>query len=358
MIDAYTIGITLALEDGVSAGIATIRHDLLAFDRAIQDSAAGLLALRRLGQQMSVVGTGEPPPAPSRAPPVILPPAGPATSTPDAASPTDAAITPAPSLAPSPILRTSTGAEKAALIQTLAEERSPAAPGAVQNKVRPRATQPTRSESIAPPNLLPKLPSQRSAGQTQAIQLRNIAEFAPRALQAPKKFSADPPQARPLAEDRALTAESPVRQPPKPPSGAPLPAVLAAPPVRFDPAQRPVPAAPDETARLIPSSPGAAPRPARLPEDQPLRSAPTWLPEDRTLHSAPGRRFRDSPAAMPPPSRNEASSAGLSGEIMLDGSRLGRWVADTLTRMTERVPSGSTGIDPRASPGWPAIQAD
>ncbi len=56
MIDAYTIGITIALEDGVSAGVATIKQDLLALDRAIQATTAGLLALRRLGRQATVVG--------------------------------------------------------------------------------------------------------------------------------------------------------------------------------------------------------------------------------------------------------------------------------------------------------------
>ena len=33
MIDAYTIGITLALDNGVAAGIAAIRQDLAALDR-------------------------------------------------------------------------------------------------------------------------------------------------------------------------------------------------------------------------------------------------------------------------------------------------------------------------------------
>ena len=58
MIDAYTIGITIALDDGVSAGVATIKQDLLALDRAVQATAAGLLALRRLGEQVGTIGGG------------------------------------------------------------------------------------------------------------------------------------------------------------------------------------------------------------------------------------------------------------------------------------------------------------
>ncbi len=41
MIDAYTIGITLALEDGVSEGVVAIRHDLAALD----SDSAGCFAL-------------------------------------------------------------------------------------------------------------------------------------------------------------------------------------------------------------------------------------------------------------------------------------------------------------------------
>ena len=39
MIDAYTIGITLALNNGVADGIAAIRRDLAALDRAVDASA-------------------------------------------------------------------------------------------------------------------------------------------------------------------------------------------------------------------------------------------------------------------------------------------------------------------------------
>ena len=46
MIDAYTIGITLALNNGVAEGIAAIRRDLAALDRAVDASAAGLMQLR------------------------------------------------------------------------------------------------------------------------------------------------------------------------------------------------------------------------------------------------------------------------------------------------------------------------
>lgn len=46
MIDAYTIGITLALNNGVADGIAAIRRDLATLDKAVDASIAGLVQLR------------------------------------------------------------------------------------------------------------------------------------------------------------------------------------------------------------------------------------------------------------------------------------------------------------------------
>ena len=46
MIDAYTIGVTLALEDGVSAGLAELGRELATLDGAIRATSAGLDRLR------------------------------------------------------------------------------------------------------------------------------------------------------------------------------------------------------------------------------------------------------------------------------------------------------------------------
>jgi len=57
MDDAYTIGITLALENGVSEGLAIIRRDLEALDLAIAHTADGLAGLRRAGNA-AIAGAG------------------------------------------------------------------------------------------------------------------------------------------------------------------------------------------------------------------------------------------------------------------------------------------------------------
>jgi hypothetical protein len=60
MIDAYTIGVTLALEDGVSDGILAIRRDLAQLDIAVAESAAKLIMLRSLTVEAGLLmPTGE-----------------------------------------------------------------------------------------------------------------------------------------------------------------------------------------------------------------------------------------------------------------------------------------------------------
>jgi hypothetical protein len=58
---------------------------------------------------------------------------------------------------------------------------------------------------------------------------------------------------------------------------------------------------------------------------------------------------------MAPPAR-EATSSTLQGDVYLDGTRLGQWVADRLARDAGRPQSGTTGFDPRLGPAWPGAQ--
>ena len=81
MIDAYAIGITLALDNGVSAGLATIRRDLIVLNGIVEGSTTRLKNLTRAGadlQSLSAVGqqTGESPaPRAHRRVDGIMPPA-------------------------------------------------------------------------------------------------------------------------------------------------------------------------------------------------------------------------------------------------------------------------------------------
>jgi hypothetical protein len=57
------------------------------------------------------------------------------------------------------------------------------------------------------------------------------------------------------------------------------------------------------------------------------------------------------PSAVPPTS--DLQSTVLQGNIYVDGSRLGRWVTDHLSRAAERPRASMTGFDPRMTATWP-----
>ena len=54
MIDAYTIGISIALDDGVSEGIAQIRRKLVALDAATRSSISQVELLRQVAATVTV----------------------------------------------------------------------------------------------------------------------------------------------------------------------------------------------------------------------------------------------------------------------------------------------------------------
>lgn len=84
--------------------------------------------------------------------------------------------------------------------------------------------------------------------------------------------------------------------------------------------------------------------------------------------SAPGRGESEwrAPAApvgvareslMPGPQARQDAPARqgspIGGDVFLDGTRVGTWLADHLAREAGRPQSGATGFDPRLSPAWP-----
>ena len=59
MIDAYTIGITLSLDDEISQGLASIRNELVDVSRIVDASTAGLIRLRQIAQSTTALATAE-----------------------------------------------------------------------------------------------------------------------------------------------------------------------------------------------------------------------------------------------------------------------------------------------------------
>lgn len=66
--------------------------------------------------------------------------------------------------------------------------------------------------------------------------------------------------------------------------------------------------------------------------------------------AGPQRAQAVAPTAPPPQPAAEASSNG--GDVMLDGARVGRWMAAALAEQAARPPSGPTFFDPSQSPAW------
>lgn len=356
MIDAYTIGITLALDDGISAGIAAVRRDLLALDRVIGNTAAGLLALRRLGQQVSIVRQDPTQSTLSQVSPTARVSRGSAAPEADTLSPsTSDAPREAAKLPALPL--TNTGAFRAIpnLLDTppTPDRKVSAAPAATLAALNP----PPTTESGTPDGVV-EPPDQRTPAGKAEPRPRTAAEFAPRPLGPPQPVTSEPRPAPALPAEVAGPV-SPI-----------LPVVTIAPGVE-SPAIPSHPEAPP--AYPTPNAPSRArPEVARSPKivrreiDPDLHHAaptthrpPAHASEDRLQRPQPeSRSFSEPPRSQDTADRDQAPPAGVSGDISLDGMRLGRWMADSLARMTERPPSGSTGVDPRTTPTWPAMQGN
>jgi hypothetical protein len=163
---------------------------------------------------------------------------------------------------------------------------------------------------------------------------------------------------------------------------------------RANPHRLPVPGVRTATTRRRSASQGNIPATAPFTREPPWRPKPSptshLLKQRPALHLvgaaersgssganravAPARQPRapglaPTSAAMPPPSHQALAVGGRhpepalthhseSGEIILDGARFGRLVADRLARLLDRPHSGYTGMDPRATPTWPGAAVD
>ena len=336
MIEAYEIGITLALDNGVASGVAAIRRDLDTLDRAVAQSSAGLVALRNLsaGVQPTKIE-----PAGRWLANSIYPANRPTASSPDSIP-----------------IRETTVSEPSTSIAALPSPQSPPAPAhptqpAAPHQAKCKADAPRDQRSPTPP-LEPNwayipppviattikskpnsLPEQTAAhGPASAPEVAVPVPFL-KPLDA-NPISAQPTTVRPVSPTPA-TSEDAVQ-------------------LRADVAS-PLPLAP--STAVFTSS--AALAPARQPVSRSELGAATIsnrpvAPLLRSSHTTSPTNFEALPDRHVVPieadSAKYPATSNLYGEIILDGVRLGRWMADRLARATERPPSGMTGFDPRVSP--------
>ncbi len=393
MIDAYTIGITLALNNGVAEGIAAIRQDLAALDRAVDASAAGLMQLRaaaggsigaasadlaRLMDTARRAAAAMPKPSLGRHP--EEPPLGspPNEKKPEAqefqprsqqplapASPGESRLPAVPKVVlPGPAPTNAALRQSASPASPRAEppSRSPLAAVQKENASRPitlpipaspRAASDPRSASL--PRLLPEPATplwrekrtQPPIAPTAAAPAIDYAALA-RAMSPPRLGDA----ARPLATRHVEHTHAETRTIIRERETAPSP--IVAPPALVAPAPAPVPSGPTATA---PSAYKALAAP-RVSE-RPPPAAPVVVPGSRPRASQDGPRSVMLPKAvssgLPSAARQRPSTAPASTivEVVLDGAAIGRWMDQRLARAATRPPSGLTGFDPRLSPIWP-----
>lgn len=308
--DDYVIGIRLALDNGVSEGLAHIRADLASFDTAVAQSASALQALNALQLRGPTPRTSEPAqPASSKAeaPLPILPvaeravPMSPPTSS--SARPAMPAPVPLQPTAPQPLLDTRGASGALAPTPDSATQPAPQIANPVMQRPASFTTSPIRITST----VLPSPTRQLSPNAMAAPQPAPATETTP------------PPRQTTMSPPTSMTAQR-------------------ASPLSSD--QRPLAAAPtiDTTARH--------PLQARSPLPAPVAPVVETTSEQRPQP----RSSLPLPAA---PQIRRDSAGPTTGDIYLDGERLGHWMANKLAEAANAPPAGGTAFDPRLSIAWP-----
>ncbi len=370
MLEAYEIGISLALQDGVSAGIASIRRDLDTLDRAIAATSQNLARLQTQAGSAAAVHA----PAPVRTPSIQ------STESPALPKPAQAAITkpvrplPEPSLArpvpPAQATRQYTTSAPARVPEPQEAAVPPAAAGlafpavAAPPPARP-LPQPVLSSAVASAPVPPAPARPIPLMERPTLPAASAALAAPLPIAAPTR-GRDPPTRSvappaPLHSFPSSTPGSPAAPPPSTgPSSAPRGPASIARQAEFQrqearPAM-PRPAVPPASPAYRPPSPGApvqtaGPRPSRAVSVPSTPSAPS-VPRSAAPAFAPSAApptGQQGSFAPPPPA---PAPITMQGDIVLDGARVGRWMASNLARQAARPPAGPTGPDPRQTPLW------
>lgn len=364
MIDAYTIGINLALEDGVSEGIAVVRRNLATLDRAIAVTAAGLVALRRLGQEVSVVAPAVPRPVPiprsaTKAPPDV--------ETLELASSLPSSRGSVAPAGPDPATQPATRKAAAPASSVVEAQLRPMQPTMLRGEpdtglppaMPPTYRSPTSpSPPAQPPLTAPELLDRPLTATTSAPRPKSVADFAPRLpdrrrpiiagrLQPPPQIASIPIPSSPIPQPAGVPR---VHEIPEVTKFAKLPTASSeipiAPPAHFKVVPLPATVVPNAKVEVSSVAPLVHKRPATM--------SPEVGHDEFAEH--PSGTNRSPPRARHRRDHYEAAQSHASGDIMLDGAHLGRWVSDSLARLSERPLSGSTGLDPRMAPNWPAMQ--
>lgn len=360
MIDAYTIGITLALNDGVSAGIASIQRDVNALTSAVGNGASQLERLRELGRQVIT-------PFPAKV---------------DDKSPNTAeTLSAAPVKVSGQTEQGSREQERGADSVSIARVAVPPSMSFATLADRTGIRQDGYERSTLADALFRREtePGAAEAGNAATAALSEIPSFALPEGSRTNTWICDPwAFGRSLSPQFAVDPNVGVQ--PQKSLSEDQPTVAAAPPLtamahsgEIGPViQQPVAAA---------SSPwsGFALPPAYIQESPAMSessrvSGPDWLRSENRSAAAlaaisplsiSGRTAVPETQNAPGMDTLAATSAGTgfrrsggSGSLYLDGISIGRWMFDQLADQASRPHVGFSGLDPRLSPAFPGAPSD
>jgi hypothetical protein len=361
MSDVYEIGVSLALDEGVSAGIQKARRDMAELAGVLQFGGVSVQTLRETAERALRTpfwGRPETPPA-VRIEPTTEPAWTPADRS-DAAPKRPSANETATATIPMPVVQAAPLAWPPAL--------PPSAPA-------PREATPVERLRGIDPEGSPESPV--APAMAELVIVAQPAPIAPQAAQtvaAIEKFAAPDPGTSAVTPPAPLWRQSaPVDLLPEPAAWVPeLPARPASLPLLTRIQQQPGVSPPSPMPEVAGYAVAAAApgRPAPLPAPLPVSvlqgaGAPPAPGPAYAAPGAPASPQEDSPGAeamgqMPmapptaPPSRPAApmsvsrpAPGPNEGDVFLDGQLVGRWMSRFLNREAGRASSGPTGFDAR-----------
>ena len=312
MEDAYEIGIRLVLENGVSAGVAALQHDLATYDRALAATTGRLRMVTEAGRRLAA--------------PVGSDGAGPAVQAPAAEGQT-------------PDSDAARGQQREAPVPAWATPL-PAARPAQTTAVSARDKPPQSAVVAAPTMPRAGLTERASAPSDRALRVPATADLAVRApavqrdaVSRGREQAAVVLMAKPLPRYARFAPTAPAG----PPAGV---------------------AAPDVPEGIPVSTPASDQQTSMTRRDVVRPSAwdvssPVAAPASASPLAAPGTASTAAAAMPAAPMVAAASSGPAQGDVYLDGARVGRWMSDRLAREVDRPQAGVTGFDPRLGPAWP-----
>ena len=383
MAEAYEIGISLALEDGVSAGIAAMRRDLSLLDHAIAVTSQHLAELGS-GSITRVAVSGPPNTssdslhkAASNEPSEQKLNAA-ASAVVDRTSDMAAAARSSPAKtqlidrrsvggnprAPEPIwppTGTSNPIINTRPVETVSQ--SPVISAAAASFTEAELSSPTR---IVSPSSIPRAAKTMLSTPPPAAPASN----APLGVNfvAPVASLQTAPREAVHAAKAVVRGEPTTQRAARQPTIAPLTKTNASAPLSTSQSLSPIKSLAQNRANATPisMSPPTSAALAHVVSSpyRPVQAAttPSFIPAELTSRAPPPQGgapatdrtslFTTPQQASFAPSASSAEAITLQGDIILDGARVGRWLTRNLARQAARPSASPTGPDPRQTPLW------